>query len=77
MSKDLTLFPKVVGCIFDLWPIFQAAIRESWGGIDTTEKGEWMKETISDYVLQGKNEVDFPFACNSTLYKCYRYCIRG
>jgi len=47
-APTILLFARGVLALFDLWPALAIAVREQWGGPDSSDKRTWMASTIID-----------------------------
>lgn len=47
-QPQILLFARAVLAVLDLWPALTIAVKESWGGPESSEKKTWIASTLID-----------------------------
>eukprot|EP00124_Ichthyophonus_hoferi_P001173 Ihof_evm14s55 gene=Ihof_evmTU14s55 len=43
------LFPLAVNCVFNRFTVLKMAVENEFGGIESSEKAEWLYEVLLEY----------------------------
>lgn len=46
---------KAVNEVLGQWKALEIAVDNSFGGVDSREKGEWLKEVMTTFLIQQHN----------------------
>lgn len=46
------IFRQAVACVLLDWPVLQIAVDNSFGGLFSKEKAEWLIEVTAEYIQQ-------------------------